>query len=56
MATNAYLQGQQTLNIMAVTGHSTEKSFNRYIRVTPMEKARLFKQHNDKQINHLKAI
>lgn len=55
-ATNAYLAGQQTLNIMAVTGHLTEKSFNRYIRVTPMEKARIFKQHTDKQINHLKAV
>ena len=54
-ATNAYLAGQQTLNIMAVTGHLTEKSFNRYIRVTPMEKARLFKQHEEKR-NHLKAV
>lgn len=54
-ATNAFLAGQQTLNIMAVTGHLTEKSFNRYIRVTPMEKARLFKQHEEKR-NHLKAV
>ncbi|MEO5650054.1 MAG: site-specific integrase [Ginsengibacter sp.] len=54
-ATNAYLAGQQTLNIMAVTGHLTEKSFNRYIRVTPMEKARLFKQHEENR-NHLKAV
>jgi integrase len=54
-ATNAYLAGQQTLNIMAITGHSTEKSFNRYIRVTPLEKARLFKLHEENR-NHLKAV
>jgi hypothetical protein len=54
-ATNAYLAKQQPLNIMAVTGHLTEKSFNRYIRVTPMEKARLFKQHEENR-NHLKAV
>lgn len=54
-ATNAYLAGQQSLNIMAVTGHLTEKSFNRYIRVTPMEKARLFKQHEEKR-NNLRAV
>jgi hypothetical protein len=54
-ATNAYLAGQQTFNVMAVTGHLTEKSFSRYLRVTPMEKARLFKQHEEKR-NHLKAV
>ena len=45
-ATNAYLSGQQPRNIMAVTGHKTETSFYKYIRVTPMEMARLFKQHS----------
>lgn len=55
-ATNAYLAGQQSVNIMAVTGHKTEKSFNKYLRVTPLEKARLFKMHSDKVKNGLKAI
>ena len=41
-ATNTYVAGQQTLNIIAITGHLTEKSFNRYIRVPPKEKTRLF--------------
>ena len=48
-ATNSYLKGHKTGDIMAVTGHKTESSFNRYIRVTPMEKARSFKLHEDKQ-------
>lgn len=46
-ATNAYLSGQQPRNIMAVTGHKTEASFYKYIRVTPMEMARLFKKHEE---------
>lgn len=49
-ATNAYLSGQQPRNIMAVTGHKSETSFYKYIRVTPMEMARLFKQHVEKHI------
>ncbi len=39
---------------MAVTGHRTESSFNKYIRVTPMEKARSFKLHEDKQNTKLR--
>jgi integrase len=38
-ATNAYLDSIPTLTIMAITGHSTEKSFLRYIKVTPDEHA-----------------
>lgn len=53
-ATNSYLKGHITGNIMAVTGHRTESSFNKYIRVTPMEKARSFKLHEDKQKNELR--
>ncbi len=53
-ATNSYLKGHKSLDIMAVTGHRTESSFNRYIRVTPMEKARSFKLHEDKQKTLLK--
>lgn len=53
-ATNSYLKGHKTGDIMAVTGHKTESSFNRYIRVTPMEKARSFKLHEDKQNTNLR--
>lgn len=55
-ASNAYLSGQDPMNIRALTGHRTESAFLKYIRVTPMEKARLFKMHSDKVKNELKAI
>ena len=33
-ATNYYLQGFPTIDLMKITGHKTEKSFLKYIRVT----------------------
>ena len=44
-ATNEYLAGTPTLTIMAITGHKTEKSFLRYIKLTPSEHAKLLKGH-----------
>lgn len=38
-ATNNYLMGVPTLTIMAITGHKTESSFLKYIKVTPTEHA-----------------
>ena len=38
-ATNMYLMGVPTITIMSITGHKTERSFMRYIRVTPEEHA-----------------
>ncbi len=32
--TNAYLSGMDSIDIMAISGHTTEKSFLRYIKVT----------------------
>lgn len=49
-ATLSYLKGHKTIDIMAVTGHKTESSFYRYIRVTPMEKARSFKMYEEGEI------
>lgn len=40
-ATNAYLQGIPTLSIMAITGHKTERSFLKYIKVTSKEHAKI---------------
>lgn len=37
--TNEYLKGTPTVTIMAISGHKTEKSFLKYIRVTPKEHA-----------------
>lgn len=44
-STNAYLDGVPTLTIMAITGHNTEKSFLRYIKITPDEHAKILDLH-----------
>lgn len=38
-ATNNYLINMPTITIMAITGHSTESNFLKYIKVTPSEHA-----------------
>lgn len=48
-ATNEYLAGTPTITIMAITGHKTEKSFMRYIKLAPSEHAKLLKMHWDKR-------
>jgi integrase len=53
-ATNAYLDGIPTLTIMAITGHSTEKSFLRYIKVTPDEHATILESLWNKSANKSK--
>jgi len=45
-ATNCYLEGMDTRMIMAVTGHTTEKSFEKYIKVTNEQHAKRMHQHN----------
>lgn len=39
-ATNMYQMGVPTITIMAITGHKTETSFMKYIKVTPEEHAK----------------
>ena len=48
-ATNEFLLGTPTITIMAVTGHKTEKSFMRYIKVTSTEHAKIMKLHWEKR-------
>ena len=60
-ATNEYKAGDLDVSeIMAITGHTTEKSFYKYIRETPKETANRIKekfiQRELKQTNHLKAV
>src|SRR5215218_753936 len=50
-ATNEYLAGMQTVTIMAITGHRSEKSFLRYIKLTPNEHAKLLKLHWEQRGN-----
>ena len=44
-ATNAYLSGLPTINIMRMTGHRTEKSFLQYIKITKEENAKKLITH-----------
>lgn len=44
-ATNMFLNDVPTISIMKITGHKTEKSFLRYIRISPEENARKLAEH-----------
>jgi integrase len=48
-ATNYYLDGFPTIDLMKITGHSTEKSFLGYIRVTQLQAAKRMAEHNKKK-------
>lgn len=43
-ASNMFKMGIPTMIIMAITGHKTEKSFYKYIKVTPRDKAEMMKE------------
>jgi integrase len=45
-ATNMYLANIPTFRIMLITGHSTEESFFRYIRINREENAKILKEHS----------
>jgi integrase len=45
-ATNAYKAGIPILAIMAITGHSTEKVFMKYVRVSKGEQAGMISSHH----------
>jgi integrase len=53
-ATNLYKSGFPSISIMAITGHTTEKSFLKYIKVTPDEHAKKLQLHWDNR--HLKVV
>lgn len=44
-ATNAFKADMSTLSIMAMTGHKTESSFMKYIRISKEENAQLLQTH-----------
>lgn len=44
-ATNMYLAGIPSISIMKITGHKTEKSFLKYIRISQEENAMLLAEH-----------
>lgn len=43
--TNAYLSGMDSLDIMALSGHKTEKNFLKYIKVTRHQRAKRIAEH-----------
>lgn len=49
-ATNLYKSGFPAIGIMAITGHSTEKAFLKYIKVNEEEHAQMLMKHWDKNI------
>lgn len=55
-ATNLYNSGFPILSIMAITGHTTEKTFLGYIRKTPEEHAKHLEKHWEKIENQLATI
>lgn len=57
-ATNLFKQGFPTINIMKITGHKSEKTFMRYIKITEDEVAGMLENHwneNSEQILELKT-
>lgn len=44
-ATNCVLMGIPKMTIMSITGHRTEKAFNKYIRITKIEHAKIMMEH-----------
>jgi integrase len=44
-ATNLYLEGFPTIEIMKITGHTTEKSFLTYIKVSKLDAAKKLSKH-----------
>ena len=48
-ATNSYLAEIPTVTIMAVTGHTTEKEFLKYIKLSSVEHAKIYQVRWDKE-------
>jgi len=44
-ATNYFLEGFPTIDLMKITGHQTEKAFLKYIRVTKLDTAKRLSEH-----------
>jgi integrase len=55
-ATNEYLFETPVQSIMATTGHKTEKSFMKYIRLSSNEHAKVVQLHHQTKVNILKRV
>lgn len=54
--TNAYLSGMPTIDIMAISGHSSEKVFYNYIKVSHLERAEKIGKHKFFSEGNLKVV
>lgn len=54
--TNAYLSGMNTLDIMQISGHKSEKTFLNYIKANALEKAKKISKHPFFIGNPLKVV
>ena len=45
-ATNYYLEGFPTTDLMKITGHRTEKAFRQYIKISKLDAAKRMAEHN----------
>jgi integrase len=54
--TNEYLKGTPALTIMKVSGHKTESSFLKYIKISSKEHAEKMKQLWEGRESNLKAV
>lgn len=54
--TNAYKSGMPTIDIMAISGHKTEKVFYNYIKVDDIERAQKIRKHKFFNNNNLKIV
>lgn len=53
-ATNLYNQGFPAINLMKITGHKTEKSFLKYIKISQQETAQKLREHHNKRLSESK--
>jgi integrase len=54
--TNAYLSGMNTLDIMQISGHTSEKTFLNYIKADALQKANKISEHPFFKGNTLKIV
>ena len=55
-ATNSFISGIPAISIMKITGHKTEKSFLKYIKISDEENAKLMMKHSFFNQSNLIAI
>lgn len=54
-ATNTYISGFPTLDIMKITGHKTEKAFMRYIKISKRDAAKRLFNHTAKVVEFARS-